>query len=87
MVEKLVSEIEAKIRSEIMSDSAKNELLQSLAKLKTEIAIMENDREKLRALKTPVNDLRSSVEGFEKSHPKLIQAVNSLSSMLSNWGV
>ena len=31
--------------------------------------------------------LSSSVEGFEKSHPQLVQIVNSISNMLSNLGI
>jgi hypothetical protein len=31
--------------------------------------------------------LRSSVGGFEKSHPKLVQIVNSISNTLSNLGI
>ncbi|MSU60151.1 MAG: DUF4404 family protein [Pedosphaera sp.] len=31
--------------------------------------------------------LRSSVEGFEKTHPKLVQVVNSISNTLSNLGI
>lgn len=87
MINELIEEIEAKIRSATMSESGKNELLQSVAKLRAEAATLETDREKLKSLKSPVEELRSSVEGFEQSHPKLIQAVNSISSTLSNWGV
>lgn len=87
MFNKLVDEIEAKIRSETMSDSGKNELLGSLAKLRAEMAVLVTDREKLKSLKSPVQDLRSSVAGFEQSHPKLIQAVNNISNTLSNWGI
>ena len=91
MIEKLISDIEAKIRSETISETAKNELLQSLAKLKAEMAKMEKSsdaaREKLKSLKNPMEDLRSSVEGFEQSHPKLVQTVNSISNTLANLGV
>jgi chromosome segregation ATPase len=91
MIEKLISDIEAKIRSENLSETAKNELLQSLAKLKAEMAKMEKSsdaaREKLKSLKNPMEDLRSSVEGFEQSHPKLVETVNSISSTLSNLGI
>jgi predicted nuclease with TOPRIM domain len=87
MINELIEEIEAKIRSATMSESGKNELLQSVAKLRAEAVMLETDREKLKSLKSPVEELRSSVEGFEQSHPKLIQAVNSISSTLSNWGV
>jgi hypothetical protein len=31
--------------------------------------------------------LRSSVDGFEKSHPQLVQIVNSISNTLSNLGI
>ena len=31
--------------------------------------------------------LRSSVEGFEKSHPHLVQIVNAISNALSNLGI
>ena len=34
-----------------------------------------------------VHGLRSSVDGFEQSHPKLVQIVNSISNTLSNWGI
>lgn len=34
-----------------------------------------------------VRGLRSSVDGFEQSHPKLVQLVNSISNSLSNWGI
>lgn len=91
MIEKIISDIEAKIRSETMSDSAKSELLQSLAKLKDEMAELEKTsdvtQEKLKSLKNPIEELRSSVEGFEQSHPKLVETVNNISSTLSNLGI
>jgi hypothetical protein len=87
MNDKLLDEIEARIRSETMSDSCKSAVLQSLAKLRAEMATAEAEREKLKSLRSPVEELRSSVAGFEQSHPKLIQAVNNISSTLSNWGV
>jgi Mg2+ and Co2+ transporter CorA len=31
--------------------------------------------------------LRSSVDGFEKSHPQLVQIVNNISNTLSNLGI
>jgi prefoldin subunit 5 len=31
--------------------------------------------------------LRSSVEGFEKSHPRLVQIVNNISNTLANLGI
>jgi chromosome segregation ATPase len=91
MIIETIAAIEAKIRAEPMSDATKGELLQLVTTLKTEIADLEQNstasREKQKVLKSSVDELRSSVAGFEKSHPKLIQAVNSISSTLSNWGV
>jgi uncharacterized protein YoxC len=86
MIENTISEIEAKSRgADEVSDEHKRELLQLLAKLKTEIAAGQN--QSLQPLKNSVEELRSSVEGFEKSHPKLVQAVNSISNTLSNMGI
>ena len=39
------------------------------------------------SLEHSVKGLRSSVDGFEKSHPKLVQIVNAISNTLSNLGI
>jgi prefoldin subunit 5 len=39
------------------------------------------------SLEHSVAGLRSSVEGFEQSHPKLVQIVNSISNTLANLGI
>ena len=91
MIAQTISDIEAKIRAEPMSDATKAELLQLIATLKTEFAVLDQtsgaSREMRNVLKKSVDELRSSVEGFEQSHPKLTQAVTNISSTLSNWGV
>jgi len=38
-------------------------------------------------LNLSLKGLSSSVEGFEKSHPQLVQIVNAISQMLSNLGI
>jgi len=38
-------------------------------------------------LKLSLEGLSSSVEGFEKSHPQLVQIVNAISNTLSNLGI
>ena len=38
-------------------------------------------------LELSLKGLSSSVEGFEKSHPQLVQIVNTISNMLSNLGI
>jgi hypothetical protein len=38
-------------------------------------------------LELSLQGLSSSVEGFEKSHPRLVQIVNAISNALSNLGI
>jgi len=38
-------------------------------------------------LKTSLDSLSGSVEGFETSHPGLVQIVNRIATMLSNLGI
>jgi hypothetical protein len=38
-------------------------------------------------VKLSIAGLRSSVQGFESSHPKLVNVVNTICSMLSNLGI
>jgi chromosome segregation ATPase len=89
MIEKIISDLEAKIQA--TGEPAKGELLQLLAKLRAEISALEKTsddvREKQKELKSSVDELRSSVEGFEQSHPKLVRAIDSISNTLSNWGI
>ena len=110
MIEKTISEIEAKVRStEAVNDAHKQDLLGLLGKLKAEIGALEQthseeaktiaasvhastqeatrENQNPESLQNSVAGLRSSVEGFEQSHPKLVQVVNSLSNMLSNLGI
>jgi uncharacterized coiled-coil DUF342 family protein len=91
MIQKTIGDLEAKIRTAVLGEPAKGELLQLLGTLKGEIAALEKTSvatpEKQKALKSSVEELRSSVEGFEQSHPKLVQAVNSISNTLSNLGI
>ena len=39
------------------------------------------------SLQHSLEGLRSSVEGFEKSHPKLVEIVNNISNTLANLGI
>ena len=85
MIEKTISELEAKIRSTEINAAHQRELFQLLARLKTEIG--EREQKNLQPLKLSVEELRTSVEGFEQSHPKLVQAVNGISNTLANLGI
>jgi hypothetical protein len=55
----------------------------------TEISAHEATREQQnpQLLKHSLEGLSSSVEEFEKSHPKLVQIVNAISSTLANLGI
>jgi hypothetical protein len=110
MIEKTIDEIEAKIRgANSVGDERKNELLQLLGTLKSEIGKLEKTHiehaqsiadfakisahEATREKQNPqlreisITGLRSSVAGFEQSHPKLVQIVNSISNTLANLGI
>jgi hypothetical protein len=45
------------------------------------------DEKKPELLKLSLDGLSSSVTGFEKSHPKLVDAVNRICTTLSNLGI
>jgi len=44
-------------------------------------------RQNPESLDHSLQGLRSSVDGFEKSHPKLVQIVSAISNTLSNLGI
>jgi hypothetical protein len=78
-----------KLKSEIATLSQTNsEQAQSIAGF-TQLSAHEATRveKNPELLQLSLKGLSSSVDGFEKSHPKLVQLVNSISTMLSNWGV
>lgn len=110
MIDETLTKIETRIQAaNSVGEDRKHELLQLLAKLKTEVAELSkthNERaesiagftqisthEATRESKDPqlldlsLRELRSSVEGFEKTHPQLVQLVNSISNTLSNLGI
>ncbi len=55
------------------------------AELSTEEAIRTRQNPELRDIS--IQGLNSSVTGFENSHPKLVQVVNTISHTLSNLGI
>lgn len=85
MTNQTFNELETKIRAAGIEPVKQQELLNLLARLKTEIT--EAHRDNLTPLKHPVEELRVSVEGFELSHPKLVQAVNKVSQTLADLGI
>jgi len=55
------------------------------AKISTHEATRGEQNPELRELS--VRGLQSSVEGFEKSHPQLVEIVHRISNLLSNFGI
>ena len=109
MSEGSLSEIEARIRNaKSIGDERKNELLQLLGRLKSEVEELSKTddehahsiagfaelsaHEAIRAQQNPqllqysLEGLRSSVQGFEESHPQLVQIVHNISNRLANLG-
>ena len=110
MIEKTIGEIEEKIRgAETVGEERKRELIELLARLKTEVGTLAKTHgeqaesiagfaqlsahEAMRGEQNPqlrelsVRGLQSSVEGFEKSHPRLVEIVNRIRSTLANLGI
>ena len=110
MIEKTISEIEAKVSgTESVNADQKRELLELLGKLKAEVSTLSKThgeqadsianfaklsaQEATRTAPNPQlrelsnQGLLSSVEGFEQSHPKLVQVVSSISKTLSDLGI
>jgi len=110
MIEKTISEIEAKIHgANAISDERKRELLQLLGTLKAEVGTLARthdeqassianftqasaheatrEQQNQESLELSLKGLRSSVDGFEQSHPKLVQVVNGISKTLSDLGI
>jgi hypothetical protein len=81
LLDKLKSEVAG--FSETYGDEA-----QSIAGF-TQVSAHEATREtpNPQLLDLSLQGLRSSVEGFEKTHPQLVQVVNSISQTLSNLGI
>jgi hypothetical protein len=77
------------LKAEVSQLSRTNaEDAQSIARF-TEVSALEATRhapnQALQELS--LQGLRSSVQGFEQSHPKLVQVVNAISQTLSNLGI
>ena len=110
MIEKIISEIEGRLRQDKNVPAASTkQLLELLNLLKIEVArLSKTNNEEASSIasfaqisaqeatrKTPdaklleisLSGLRSSVDGFEKTHPQLVEIVNRISNALSNLGI
>src|SRR5688572_6609324 len=82
---RLLSDLKSEV-SELSSTNA--EQAQSIAGF-TAVSAHEatRDEKNPQLVQLSLKGLSSSVEGFEESHPKLVQAVNSICTTLSNLGI
>jgi phage I-like protein len=82
---KLLSELRAEVTE--LSETHR-EQAESIARF-TDVSTHEATREEKdsRLLNLSVDGLTSSVEGFENSHPRLVQIVNRISVMLAGIGI
>lgn len=110
MIHDTLGKIEAQLQqADALDPGQKAQLLELLARLKTEVAELgpghgeqaqsitgfaavsthEATREERnpRLLELSLAGLKSSVDGFEKSHPKLVQVVDRICTTLANLGV
>jgi len=82
-------ELLATLKSEVArlskTHGAQAQSIACFAQLSAHEATREEQNPQLRDLS--LQGLRSSVEGFEKSHPQLVRIVNAISSTLSNLGI
>jgi hypothetical protein len=81
----LLGTLKSEVGALSKTDGEHAQSIAEFAKLSAHEATREKPDAALRELS--VRGLRSSADGFEQSHPKLVQIVNSISNTLSNLGI
>jgi uncharacterized protein involved in exopolysaccharide biosynthesis len=84
MLQETIALLEKEVESAGVPPEKKAELQRLLATLRAEAARAEPRREQL---ELSVAGLRRSVREFERTHPRLVEAVGSLANSLSNVGL
>jgi hypothetical protein len=84
-----LTELLARLKGEVTdlarTDAEKAQNIASFAQASTNEATRpEKDQEQL---KVSIDSLSGSVEGFEESHPQLVQVVNRICTTLANLGI
>ena len=82
---KLLATLKAEVSDLSETDAEQAQSIAGFAAVSTHEAIREDKNPELAELS--LKGLSSSVQGFEESHPKLVQAVNSICTTLSNLGI
>jgi len=81
----LVGTLKSEIATLSETDAAQARSIAGFTEVSTHEAT--RDQRNPRLVELSLEGLRSSVTGFEKSHPKLVQIVNAISHQLSNLGI
>jgi len=81
----LVSDLKIEIADLAKTHNEHAESITGFADLSTREATRQEKNQEL--IKLSIAGLQSSVRGFETSHPKLVEAVNAICTMLSNLGI
>lgn len=81
----LVSVLQSEIEHLASTDSDHAESILGLTRAATHEATRKEKKPELYRLS--LDGLSSSVRGFETSHPRLVEIVNSISTALSNLGI
>jgi len=82
---RLLSQLKSEIGALDKTHDEEAESIAGFAQLSAHEATRSSQNPEL--LEHSLQGLRSSVDGFEKSHPKLVQIVNAISNTLSNLGI
>ncbi len=81
----LLSTLKVEIANLSKTHSEQAESITGFAQLSTHEATRQEKNPEL--LKLSIEGLGKSVRGFESSHPRLVNAVNNICSMLANLGI
>ena len=81
----LVATLKTEVAELSKTHTERAESIAGFAQVSTHEATRESQDPQLLGLS--IQGLRSSVAGFEESHPKLVRIVNAISNTLSNLGI
>lgn len=82
---KLLATLKVEVSDLSETDAEQAQSIAGFTAVSTHEAIREERNPEL--VEISLKGLSSSVQGFEESHPKLVQAVNSICTTLSNLGI
>ena len=82
---KLLATLKSEVATLAKTHDEQAQSIAGFAQLSTHEAT--RSKQNAESLELSLKGLRSSVDGFEQSHPKLVQIVNSISNTLASLGI